>query len=311
MTSSVSRRNLVAMGLAAPFMRAATAPKQLKISLMSKFMQFLEIPAMAEETARLGYDGIDLCVRPGGHVLPERASQDLPKAVEIIRKNGLSVEMITSSIVDERSPHAREVLKTASELGIHHYRWGGFSYKPGIGIPEQLDALKPRVKALASLNREYNMCAIYHTHSGPNLVGASIWDIWMLVKDEDTSAVAINFDIGHATVEGGLGGWEHSARLALPVSRGIAFKDFRWEKDKNGKWDAAWYRLGDGMVNFKKYLPMVKTAHFAGPVQLHFEYPLGGADQGARQITIPQQQVFDEIGKGLKTLRALFAEYQL
>lgn len=311
MSSSLSRRNILAMGLSAPLVPAAATVKPLKISLMSKFMQFLEIPAMAETTARLGYDGIDLCVRPGGHVLPERAPQDLPKAIEIIRKNGLAVEMITTAIADDRSPYAREVLKTASSLGIRYYRWGGFTYKPGIGIPEQLEALKPRVKALANLNREYNMCAIYHTHSGPNLVGASIWDIWLLVKDEDTNAVAINFDVGHATVEGGLGGWEHSARLALPVSHGIAFKDFRWEKDKKGKWDAAWCPLGEGMVDFKKYLPIVKAANFTGPAQLHFEYPLGGADQGARKITIPQQQAFDEMGKGLKTLRELFTEYQL
>lgn len=311
MLSSISRRNILAMGLAAPMVRAAVPVPALKISLMSKFMQFLDVPAMAEAAARLGYDGIDLCVRPGGHVAPERVQQDLPKAIEIIRKNGLVVEMITSSIVDERSPHAKEVLKTASSLGIRYYRWGGFTYKPGIGIAEQLDALKPRVKALAKLNREYDMCAIYHTHSGPNLVGASIWDVWLLVKDEDTRAVAINFDIGHATVEGGLGGWEHSARLALPVSRGIAFKDFRWGKNKKGKWEPAWCPLGEGMVDFKKYLPMVKAAHFAGPVQLHFEYPLGGVDTGARTITIPQQEAFDEMGKGLKTLRSWFKEFQL
>ena len=38
----------------------------------------------AAETMRaLGYDAIDLTLRPGGHVLPERVAEDLPKAAEL------------------------------------------------------------------------------------------------------------------------------------------------------------------------------------------------------------------------------------
>ena len=40
---------------------------------------------MSKVVAEMGFDGVDLTVRPQGHVLPERVEADLPKAVEAIR----------------------------------------------------------------------------------------------------------------------------------------------------------------------------------------------------------------------------------
>jgi sugar phosphate isomerase/epimerase len=81
---------------------------------------------------------------------------------------------------------------------------------------------------------------------------------------------------GHATVEGGFGGWIDSLRVTGPYLRGIAVKDFLWEKDKRNQWRPAWKPLGEGMVNFAQFFQMVKAAGFSGPLQLHIEYPLQG-----------------------------------
>jgi hypothetical protein len=51
---------------------------------------------LARSAKRLGFDGLDLTVRPGGHVLPERAADELPEAVATIRGEGLDVPMITT-----------------------------------------------------------------------------------------------------------------------------------------------------------------------------------------------------------------------
>ena len=45
------------------------------------------------------------------------------------------------------------------------------------------------------------------------------------------------------------------------------------------------------MVSFKSYLALLKEAKFCGPIQLHFEYPLGGADEGAGTLTTAKSQV--------------------
>ena len=49
----------------------------------------------------------------GGHVLPERAADDLPRAVEAAREEGLDVPMITTALTSADDPTARPILSTA------------------------------------------------------------------------------------------------------------------------------------------------------------------------------------------------------
>lgn len=179
-----------------------------------------------------------------------------------------------------------------------------------MSIPDRLVQIKKQVAELVDLNKKYQICAMYHTHSGLG-VGAFIWDLWVLLKDFDPQWVSINFDIGHATIEGGLGGWVHSTRLMTAFIKGIAIKDFKWGKNAQGKWEPQWCPLGEGMVNFKQYFGMLKEAKFSGPVQLHFEYPLGGAENGARTLTIDQREILAAMRKDLNALTGWLREAQL
>lgn len=291
---------------------AAAASQRLNICMFSKHFHWAEIPEMADTCARIGYDGVDLTVRKGGHVAPERVADDLPKAVETIRKAGLTVPMITTDIVDPQTPHAEAVLKTMTGLQIRRYRWGGFRYTDAAPIPTQLAEFKKRVKDLAALNKEYGACAMYHTHSGRGQVGASMWDLYLLLKDFSPEQVSANYDIGHATVEGGLGGWLHSTRLMLPFMRGIAVKDFYWEKDPKRGWTTRWCGLGQGMVKFNEFFRLIDAGGFSGPLQLHMEYDeLGGADKGLRQFTIPKEQLLGLMKRDLAVLKAFLSEAKL
>ena len=62
----------------------------LSIHLFSKHLQFLNYNDMSAAAAEMGFDGLDLTVRPKGHVLPEHVITDLPKAVEAMKKQGLN-----------------------------------------------------------------------------------------------------------------------------------------------------------------------------------------------------------------------------
>src|SRR3954466_14686708 len=72
----------------------------LKVNIFSKHLQFLDYTDMAEVAAQIGFDGIDLTVRPEGHVLPERVETDLPKAIEAMLKVGLTPLLMTTAIED-------------------------------------------------------------------------------------------------------------------------------------------------------------------------------------------------------------------
>src|SRR5687768_12413035 len=58
----------------------------------SKHLAELDWKDLGKAVKDAGFDGVDLTVRTGGHVLPERAD-DLPKAIEAIKAAGVSVPM--------------------------------------------------------------------------------------------------------------------------------------------------------------------------------------------------------------------------
>jgi sugar phosphate isomerase/epimerase len=289
---------------------AATLPAtRLPICAFSKHFQWTSIPEAAKLAAQIGYDGLDLTVRPGGHVEPERVAGDLPKAVEQIRAAGIGAPMITTAILDTRTRHAEAIVRTASALGIKRYRWGGFRYDASKPIPQQIAEFKAATTDLAAMNKQHGVCSMYHTHSGVGQFGASMWDIWLVLRDLDNTAVGVNLDAGHATVEGGLGGWINTTRLMAPVMRGIALKDFRWEKNAKGKWTAHWCAFGEGMVDFKQFLTLVKQGGFEGPVQLHMEYDeLGGADTGKSNMSISKDEFVKLCKRDLDRCRAVMKE---
>ncbi len=287
---------------------AADQPRSAaKVAIFSKHLQFLQGEALARGAAEIGYDAIDITVRKGGHVEPEKVRQDLPALVRSIRAQGLEVPMITTDIVDAETPFAEDMVATAAGLGIQHYRFGGFKYTAE-PYPRQLAAFRPRLAKLATLNAKYRACAMYHTHSGAGLVGASIWDLHIIMQDIDPAQVGVNFDVAHATIEGGVGGWINSFKITGDYLRGIAVKDFQWAKDARGSWQPQWRPLGEGMVHLAQFLQMVKASAFHGPLQQHFEYALGGANDGKATITIPQSEVFAAMKRDLTTLRGQLAQ---
>lgn len=206
---------------------APAVKRQLKVDAYSRHLQWLRTAdEVAEATVEMGYDGVDITVRPyPGHVNPEKVAQELPPFVNTIRKHGLQVVTMTCPITDADSPHAEEMLQVASSLGLTHYWWGTFRYEQGKPIMDQLEALKPRVAKLAALNEKYKMTAMYHTYSGAGTVGAAIWDFLYVLRNFDPKRVGFHYDVGHMTNAGGNGTWELNLRAAGAYVAGLSAKD--------------------------------------------------------------------------------------
>jgi sugar phosphate isomerase/epimerase len=145
----------------------------------------------------------------------------------------------------------------------------------------------------------------YQNHAG-NLVGSSAWELWELIKEADKQTMGIQYDIRHATVEGGLS-WQNGLRLLHQNIKTIPIKDFKWEK-VNGEWKAEGTPIGEGMVDFKTYFKLLKQYKINVPVSLHMEYTLGGAEDGANQLTVDKQIVFNAMKKDLQKVRELWQQ---
>jgi sugar phosphate isomerase/epimerase len=286
--SAAASAGLAFSGLAGPSLAANYA--QRKVSVFSKHLQWLDYGPMAELAAEIGFDGVDLTVRPRGHVLPERVEQDLPRAIKAVRSAGLNVDMITTRITDPDDPLTEKVLSTASRFGIANYRMG-----------RTLENLKPRMAALAKLNEKYNIHGAYQNHAGTR-IGGAIWDIWELVKDLNPRWIGCQYDIRHAVAEGGTS-WPVRMKLLLPHVRSMVIKDFFWGKEA-GKWRIINCPVGEGMVDFPAYFEILNQARFDGPFSLHFEYDLPGEDLG---FTRRRQATIALMKKDIKVLRSYLA----
>jgi sugar phosphate isomerase/epimerase len=271
-----------------------------KISVFSKCLHWLNYSDMAAAVAQMGFNGIDLTVRPEGHVLPERVAEDLPKAVETIRRAGLEVYMITTAINDPEHPHTEAILKTAAKLGIPYYRTGWFPYDDKLSVLQNLEQFKNRFSGLVKLNKKYGIHGDYQNHAGSSL-GAAIWDLWLVLKELDSHWIGCQYDVRHAMVEAA-NSWPIGLELIHSHIRTIDIKDFRWSQ-KDGKWQVETVPLGAGLVDFPKYFSLLKRYQLTGPFSIHYEYPLGGAEDGARQITMKKEDVLSAMQKDLVTLR--------
>lgn len=277
------------------------------VCLFSKHLGWITDPRkLAETVAGIGFDGIDLAVRPGGHVQPEKVEADLPRMVESAQQAGLRIAMITTRIDNPRDPCTEAILKTMAILGIRYYRRDGASWDGRSNILQRIAELQPDLRDLVTLNKKYGVFAGMHNHSGFEL-GATPWEIFEIVKDHDPQQLGSNFDIAHATIEGGIGGWRNGFRLLSGDKRVrmTAIKDFVWQKVE-GRWRAQFCPLGQGMIDLRTYLSYLKEIQFAGPMSMHFEYPNEGSTLEAQQ-----KSLLEDMKRDLSLLRSTMKEVGL
>lgn len=308
----ISRRNFTKLSVTAigavPIMGFNTAifnmgkkpNDDIEVSLFSKHLQFLDYKEMAAATSEMGFDGLDLTVRPKGHVLPERVADDLPRAVEAMRTYGIAPQLMTTNVWNPSDTEEKSVLETASTLGITHYRTNWLTYPEDRTIPESQALYGQQAKELEVLNKQLGLIGCYQNHAG-NHVGAPIWDLPPILEATNNENMGCQYDIRHAVVEGG-GSWELGLRLIRPFIKSIVIKDFKWGV-VNGKWQPINTPLGEGMVDFDRYFSLLKKYQINVPISLHMEYELGGAEHGDSKITIDKKEVFSKAKKDLAFLR--------
>jgi len=94
----------------------------LQVHLFSKHLQFLDVKEASQVSAELGFDGLDLTVRPKSHVLPENAESDLAAAIQDIKESGSACEMITTAISDVNNEFDLKIIEVAAKAGVQYYR---------------------------------------------------------------------------------------------------------------------------------------------------------------------------------------------
>lgn len=152
------------------------------LCFFSKHLAENDWERLAENVKSLGFDGIDLTVRPGGHVLPEKVETDLPRATAAIRAAGLKLPMITTVLLSGSEPTARPILSTAGNLKIPYLKPGYYKYKFA-DIRAELREAGAQFESLVSLAKECGVQVGYQNHA--RYVGGPVWDMVQIIDGLD------------------------------------------------------------------------------------------------------------------------------
>src|SRR5208282_5307756 len=113
MPTPMNRRKFVAAASASLACAAleleAAPPLGQRICGFEKPLQFLSYTELADTMALVGFSGIEATVRAGGHVLPKKVEDDLPRLHEALQKRGLEITIIATDINAVDQPRAELV----------------------------------------------------------------------------------------------------------------------------------------------------------------------------------------------------------
>jgi len=318
MKESLSRRDFLQVSSAAACASAlpanslaavpppASDPFRGTFCLFSKPVPQLSWKELAQSAKHAGFGGIDLTVRREGHVLPQNVVEDLPKAAAAIRGEGMELSMLTTELLSGDDPTAAPILGTAAKLSVPVIKPGYYHYK-FVDVRKELEEAGTQFRSLVDLAHQHGVQVGFHNHSG--FIGEAVWDIARVMDTLDPAAAGYYFDLAHATIEGGLGGWRASSNLSMPRLKMISAKDFVWDKEERG-WRIRTCPMGEGMCHWKEYLKTVAASNFQGLISYQLEYEIEGvSDNQGRALSREKcDVVMASATKDLTTLKSLVHE---
>jgi len=274
----------------------------MKLMMFSKPLQTMSIAEAGRVIRDLGFEGVDLTVRPGGHVLPEDVRDSLPVAVRTLADLGLQVPLITTAITAADEPYAADIFKAAAEAGVPEIKLGYWRYQ-GFGTFRQaMDAIARQLDGIEELARRTGVRANIHTHSG-DFMSASPFIVWYWIKDRDPAAIGAYVDAGHIVVEGGVSTWKMALDLLRDRITLLAVKDMGWQQVEDSslgkkRWVARVMPLDQGVVPWPEVFTCLREIGFDGWVSVHSEYR---GSHSWRDLTV--EELIEQTRKDLRYLR--------
>ena len=250
-----------------------------QLCVFSKHLAGVPLDEAARRLRAMDIKAIDLTVRPGGHVEPERVASDLLTAAALLNREGVQIAMITTAITDANAPDTSTILRAAAEVGVGYYKLGYFPYGGFGTLRKQRLEVAARFADLAALNREIGIKGGYHNHSH-DFFGANLADIAVALENIDPQWLGFYFDPAHAVIEGGSSGWLMGLDALRDRVLMLAVKDFFWSNDGQGyaggrRHKVVFGPLANGNVPWPRVLQCLKECNFNGPISLHSEYQGG------------------------------------
>ena len=269
----------------------------MKYALFTDNLADMKIEQVCREVRKRGFDGLDLTLRPGGHVLPKNAEMGLAHAHQVAMREKVEILMASTGINGTDSPFARDVIASCAHYGVRQIKLGYWRYQPFGSLLKQIDTARRKLEGLIKLTSKYGIQPCVHVHSGQILAnGGSI--LYLILKDFDPGTVGAYADPMHMTVEGGLSGWEMGLDLVAPWVSLVGIKNFQWKpngRDEHGqaRFRTVYVPLADGQAPLPKFVARLKELKYDGTVSLHSEYKGGSSFRSLTSVELLDQSAVD------------------
>ena len=223
------------------------------------------IPELGEFVGRLGFDGVELPVRPGFQVEPENIERDLPRAAKELAEFGVDIHSIAGP-TDERT------IAACGQMGI-----------PMIRVCIGIDMSKGYVATIDQLRRDYEALvpaldrhevAIGVQNHCDLCIGSAL-GIVHAIAPFDRKHVCAVLDVAHCGLNGEPE--EMAIDIAWPYLAMVNLKNsFRRRMSgpeaEASQWKTYWTSGRQGFVSWAKTAEVLKQRGYDGPVCLTAEY---------------------------------------
>jgi sugar phosphate isomerase/epimerase len=246
----------------------------MKIVLFTKLFRGRSLVEIADATSGLGFDGIDLLIRPGHQAEPDDPAS-IHEAARRLRQAGLTVPMATTDLTDPTDERAERVLAACAETGIDLIRLGYWKYDLQRGYAACFDAARRDLDGLARLAEKHGVRLAIQLH-GDTIHGSGA-QAAALLTGHDPALIGAYPDPGNQTVQDGRENWRFTFDVLAPWLCCVGVKNGGWfpaELSEAGqrRWRSDWLGVPDGMVPWDEIATYLKETRYEGFLSFHSHY---------------------------------------
>ncbi len=239
-----------------------------QLAVFTKPWKTLTLSELARHIQSLGFEWIELPVRPGFQVEPDNIERDLPAAVKVLGEHGIGVLNVTADIAldDER------LYSACAEAGIGMNRV--MFWQRDLDYWSAESDARRRLDAALPFCEGYDFQIGIQNHSG-RFVPVNEMGMYHLVKDYDRRYVAAVWDPAHNALEGMNS--DSALDVLAPHLCVVNLKNAYWRRVSGpeaevAEWKIYWTSGAQGRASWSKVIAKLKTIDFRGPICFSAEY---------------------------------------
>lgn len=243
--------------------------KQMTTSLFPKFFQSCSADELAELAQECGFEAVDLVVRDGYWVTPQRMAEEAPAFIRTMQRHHVNVTFATTGYSPEMLAEDDTPLRVMADNGITSFRMSYFAYQAGEDLMAQMEQARMQMQRMAELCEKFGVKAVYQLHHGDRMLIQHAYEALALVNGLRSEYIGIMLDPGNQFHEGS-DNWNKAIAGLGSYTAAVGVKDgaYRFRPEDaaapNKGWSKVWTPCQEGVTNWHVIVKALRKAKFRG-----------------------------------------------